>query len=45
MQRTQKSAFVDQIKAILQIELEKISTDNFAVEIPQRFFDLADSNS
>jgi len=44
VKRAQKRPFIDQIKTILEIELEKISMDNFAIEIPQRFFDLGDGN-
>jgi hypothetical protein len=45
VQRAEKSPFIDQIKTILEIDLEKIPTDDFAVEIPQRFSGLGDGNS
>src|SRR4029077_3285038 len=42
VKRAQKSPFIDQIKPAREIEFEKISMDNFAIEISQRFFDLGD---
>jgi hypothetical protein len=44
VKRTQKSPFIDQIKLAWEIEFEKISMDNFAIEISQRFFDLGHGN-
>jgi hypothetical protein len=39
-----ESPLVDQIKALLEIELEKISANNFVVGTPQRSFDLPNRN-
>jgi len=44
VKRAQKSPFIDEIEVAWEIEFEKISMDNFAIEIPQRFFDLGDGN-
>ena len=44
MKRAQKSPLIEQIKPAWEIEFEKISMDNFTIEISQRFFDLGDGN-
>ena len=44
VKRAQKSPLIDQIKPAWEIEFEKISMDNFAIEISQRLFDLGDGN-
>jgi hypothetical protein len=44
VERAQKSPLIDQIKAATEIELEKTSTDNFVIGIPQRSFDLPNRN-
>jgi len=44
VKRAQKSPLIDQIKPAWEIEVAKISMDNFAIEISQRFVDLGDGN-